>query len=80
MVDNATSARANTKFLYILVAIKEKSHEKRYDDIRRLNFSVTACIGILQVLGKTQRKKDIYVILCTGLGLNIHLATINTTF
>ena len=70
-------------FVYTCSDKKEKSHEKRYNDISRLNFSVTACIWIQQHLSefwKKPREKRIYVILCTGLGLNIHLATINTTF
>ena len=37
---------------------KEKSHEKQYNDISRLSFSVTACIRIQQHLSRFRKKPE----------------------
>ena len=78
MTDNAVSALANTKFYkYSTCHSKEKSHERRYNDIYRLRFSVTTCIRIQSHLSEFTRnvwKRRIYVILCTGLWLRLLLA------
>jgi hypothetical protein len=46
-------------FTSILHCSKVKSHEKRYNDIYRLIFSVTACIRIQLHLSEFRRNKDI---------------------
>jgi hypothetical protein len=59
LTDNAASARANTKFFTsILHRSKVKSHEKRYNDIYRLIFSVTACIRIQLHLSKFRKNSE----------------------
>jgi hypothetical protein len=57
--DNAASARVNTKFLQVFyIDHKMKLHEKRYNDIHRLSFSVTACIGIQLHLSKFRKNSE----------------------
>jgi hypothetical protein len=66
----------------ILHRSQMKSHEKRYNDIYRLSFSVTACIEYSYTylsLEETQRNKDI----CDPLHRSLAQTTprrINTTF
>ena len=68
-------------FTSILMIIQKRNRmKKRYDDISRLIFSVTACIGIqchLSKFWKKLREKRIYVILCTGLRLTIAVLAIS---
>ena len=65
------------RFLQVCYFVRMKSHEKRYNDISRLSFNVTACIWIqLHLVGfrKNRHKTRIYVILWTGLWLRLLLA------
>jgi hypothetical protein len=57
--DNAASALAFYEiFTSILLEIKLKSHKRRYNDIYRLIFSVTTCIGIQSHLSEFRRNLE----------------------
>jgi hypothetical protein len=45
-------------FTSILHRSQMKSHEKRYNDIYRLSFSVTACIGIQLHLSEFRKHSE----------------------